>query len=83
MYKQLPPPKWNGSKWVLSVMVDRQRKQFTSKTPKTAGKREVIDRALAWLDSLDGDKSTVFVSEAWHLFLDDYVKRKGENEHGV
>lgn len=83
MYKQLPPPKWNGSKWVLSVMVDRQRKQFTSKTPKTAGKREVIDRALAWLDSLDGDKSAVFVSEAWRLFLEDYVNRKGENEQVI
>ena len=80
MYKQLPQPKWNGQKWVLSVMVDHKRKQFTSIRPKTAGKREVIDRALEWLDELDGDKSRVFFSEAWDIFLNDYYKRKGKNE---
>ena len=82
MYKQLPPPKWNGKKWVLSVMIDRRRKQFTSTTPKTAGKREVIDRALAWLEELDGDKSRVYFSEAWENFMSDYHRRKGENEQG-
>ena len=82
MYKQLPPPKWNEKqgRWVLSVMIDRQRKQFTSQKPKAAGKREVIDRALTWLESLDGDKSQVCFSEAWELFITDYIKRKGENE---
>ena len=79
MYKQLPPPKWNGKKWVLSVMIDRRRKQFTSSTPRTAGKREVIDRALEWLEEQDGDKSRVFFSEAWENFIQDYVRRKGEN----
>ena len=82
MYKHLPQPKWNGSKWVLSVMVDRKRKQFTSSTPKTAGKREVLERAYQWLDEMDGDKTRVFFSEAWAKFLEDYHRRKGDNEQG-
>lgn len=80
MYKQLPQPKWNGEKWVLSVMIDRKRKQFTSNIPRTQGKREVIDRALAWLEQQDGDRSHMFFSEAWANFMTDYLKRNGENE---
>lgn len=82
MYKQLPPPKWNGKKWVLSVMIDRQRKQFTSSTPRTAGRREVIDRALLWLEEQEGDKTRTFFGEAWAVFMEDYKRRKGENEQG-
>ncbi len=80
MYKQLPQPKWNGEKWVLSVMVDRKRKQFTSCIPRTQGKREVIDRALDWLEMMDDDKSRVYFSEAWANFMEDYHKRNGNNE---
>lgn len=80
MYKQLPQPKWNGEKWVLSVMVDRKRKQFTSNIPRTQGKREVIDRALDWLETQNGDKSRVYFSEAWETFMSDYYKRNGHNE---
>lgn len=78
MYKrQLPAPKWYGDKWVLSVMVEGRRKQFTSKTPKTKGKREVIDRAYLWLDS--GSKS-VKLKDVYEIYLADYQKKHGENE---
>ncbi len=81
MYRNLSP-KWDEKhgRWVLSIMIDRKRKQFTSQTPKAQGKREVINRALEWLDEQDGDKGRVYFSEAWANFLEDYHRRKGQNE---
>lgn len=79
MYKkQLPPPKWNGKKWVLDVMIDGKRKQFTSQTPKTKGKREVIDRAFEWLET--GLNKSIKLKDAYELYLIDYERRHGDNE---
>lgn len=78
MYKQLPAPKWNGQKWVLSVMVDGRRKQFTSKTPKSQGKKEVIERASLWIES--GMNQAPKLSVAYEQYLEDYKRRHGENE---
>lgn len=84
MYKQLPAPKWDSKrkKWTLSVMIDRKRKQFTSTTPKTAGKREVIDRALEWLGDQDNNSAKRF-GDVWISFLNDYVQKRGENEQVI
>lgn len=82
MYKRLPVPKWDAKhcRWVLSVMIDGQRKQFTS-NKKTTGKKEVTERAAAWVQSQDKDgKTRRRLSDVWALFLDDYKNKKGDNE---
>ena len=64
----------------LSVQVDGVRKQFVSRK-KTAGKKEVTERAAAWIASQDkGGKERRKLSEVWELFLQDYLNKKGDNE---
>lgn len=82
MYKRLPVPKWNAKqgRWVLSVMIDGHRKQFTSEK-KTTGKKEVTERAAAWVQGQGTDhKAAMLFSDVWALFLEDYIKKHGHNE---
>lgn len=85
MYKRLPSARWDekNKRWVLSVMISGRRKQFTS-GKKTGGKKEVTEKAAAWLDSQDTEEKTnKRLSEVWALYLSDYVARKGENEQVI
>ena len=82
MYKRLPVPKWDdkNKKWILAVQVDGVRKQFVSRK-KTGGKKEVTERAAAWVSTQGReDKTARKFADVWALFLDDYQNKKGENE---
>ena len=82
MYKRLPIPKWDAkhNKWILDVQHEGVRKQFVSRK-KSTGKKEVTERAAAWVQSQDKDgKNRRKLSEVWALFLDDYRNKKGDNE---
>lgn len=78
--RQLPKPKWNNNlgRWVLSVQIDGKRKQFTSKIPRSEGKKEVIARAEAWLDK--GMRQSIKLGDAFELYIEDYTKKHGDNE---
>lgn len=81
-YKRLPVPKWDAKneKWVLTVQKDGVRKQFVSRK-KSTGKKDVTERAAAWFDRQDaGQKTSRKLADVWALFLDDYLRRNGENE---
>jgi len=77
--KQLPRPKWNVTlkRWVLSVMIDGQRKQFTSQD-KRNGKREVIERAEKWI--VCRTRSDLKFGDVFELYVQDYIKKNGRNE---
>ena len=77
--KNIPSPKWdpNRKRWVLQIMHNRNRKVFTSTKPKTAGRRECIERAAEWLENFDTNNDVKF-SIAFNRFLTDY-----ENKHGA
>ena len=77
--KNIPAPRWDPSRrrWVLQIMHNRTRKVFTSTKPKTAGRRECIERAAAWLDSFNTNSNVNF-AVAFGRFLADY-----ENKHGA
>ena len=77
--RQIPRPKWNEKtgRWVLSIMVDGRRKQFTSEN-KRNGKKDVFKRAEKWLSK--GTRDDLKVGEAFELYIEDYVKKHGENE---
>lgn len=77
----IPQPKWDkkNKKWILSIMIEGRRKQFSSSVPGMPGKRECRDRCHEWLESglTDGNMK---VSKAYELFLEDYRRKHGQNE---
>lgn len=79
MHRNIPAPKWDPKRrrWVLQIMHQHQRKVFTSTIPKTAGRRDCIDRAAEWLQNFDSNTDIKF-SIAFGRFLADY-----ENKHGA
>lgn len=78
MHRNIPAPKWDPKRrrWVLQIMHNKIRKVFTSTIPKTAGRRDCIDRAAEWLQNFDSNTDIIF-SIAFDRFLADY-----ENKHG-
>lgn len=82
MYKNIPSPKWNKKegRWVLQIMHKGNRKVFTCRTPKTAGRHVCIEKAAAWLASFETDNYNVKFSDAWERFITDYEKRHGAIE---
>ena len=82
MYKRLPRAKWDDKRgrWVISIMIDGTRKQFTSQNKRT-GKREVETKCSEWAEKFGtDDKTSRRLSEVWEVYLSDYLNRKGENE---
>ena len=82
MYKNIPSPKWNANerRWVLQIMHRGVRKVFTSRTPKTAGRHICINKAQAWLQSLENENANIIFSVAWDRFITDYENRHGKIE---
>ena len=81
MFHYLPQPKWeNGRKrWVLRLQVKGQRKAFTSTVPRTAGKNEVREKAIKWLERFDSNDSVPFKT-AFERYMEDYHERYGDSE---
>lgn len=81
-HNDIPQPKWDkkNKKWVLSVMIDGQRKQFVSRTPKMPGKKECRQRCLEWIENGMYNDGNLPVSKAFERFLKDYKDRYGETE---
>ena len=82
MYKRLPKAKWDDvrGRWVISIMIDGTRKQFTSQN-KRNGKREVEAKCSAWAEKFGtDDKTSRKLSDVWNIYVSDYLNRKGENE---
>lgn len=76
----LPQPKWNTERkrWELRLQIKKQRKLFTSLTPRTAGKNEVREKATKWLESFDSNGRVLF-ELAFNRFIDEYRERFGES----
>ena len=81
MHRNIPAPKWNTTerRWILQIMVNGQRKVFTSTKPKTEGRRLCIEKCAAWLASLDGNYNQPF-AVVWDRFIADYENRHGKIE---
>ena len=82
MHRNIPSPKWNTTerRWILQIMHKGTRKVFTSRTPKTEGRRSCIEKAAAWLASLDNKNSDLKFSDVWDRFIADYENRHGNIE---
>lgn len=66
-YTRRSEPRWDmaNRRWVLDVQRDGERRKFTSRTPKAAGRREVEAMADKWLESGCSDMR---LQVAWELF---------------
>ena len=79
-YKEIHPRYDDkAGKWVVDIVLEGRRKQFTSKLPKAAGRRAVREKALAYLEHATDTDATKF-GDVWALYLRDYLCRHGENE---
>ena len=81
MFHYLPQPKWESGRkrWVLRLQVKGQRKAFTSTIPRTAGKNEVREKAIKWLERFDSNDSVPFKT-AFERYMEDYHERYGDSE---
>ena len=82
MHRNIPSPKWNTKekRWILQIMHKGNRKVFTSRIPKTEGRRICIEKAAAWLATFDNKNSDLKFSEVWERFIADYEMRHGKIE---
>ena len=79
-YKEIHPRyDEKHGKWIVDIVLDGKRKQFSSTLPKAAGRRAVREKALIYLEKAT-DKEAVKFSDVWDLYLSDYLRRHGENE---
>lgn len=74
-------PKFNEKtkKWTVDIQIDGKRKQFTSSLPRSAGKKAVRDKAVAFLEGAAQPSASKF-GDVWEIYLKDYVRKHGENE---
>lgn len=81
-YVKIPSPKWNTTerRWVLQITHKGQRKVFTSKTPKTAGRAICIEKCQAWLATFENENINITFAVAWDRFLTEYENRHGSIE---
>jgi integrase len=79
-YKEIHPRyDEKAGKWVVDIVIEGKRKQFSSKLPKAAGRRAVREKALLYLER-ETDKDGTKFGDVWTLYLQDYLRRHGENE---
>lgn len=70
-------PKWDGQRWRIQEQRDGKRYSFSSKTPGTKGRKEVIKKYEQWYyGEASGEKSVLTVSKQ---YLEDVKMRKGEH----
>ena len=77
-------PRWDdkNQKWILSVMVDRKRKEFTSTSPGRSGLADVRKKYQKWILG-ETDKSHWRIEKCWPLFLEDVKARSGADNYRV
>lgn len=69
-------PKWDGQRWRIRVMVEGKTHSFSSKTPGTKGRKEVITKYNNWLyNEGSGEKTVGRVCEE---YLQDLEARCGK-----
>ena len=79
-YKEIHPRyDEKAGKWVVDIVIEGKRKQFSSKLPKAAGRRAVREKALLYLER-ETDKDGTKFGDVWALYLQDYLRRHCENE---
>lgn len=82
MHRNIPSPKWNvkEKRWILQIMHKGNRKVFTSRIPKTEGRRICIEKAADWLATFDNKNPDFKFSEVWERFITDYELKHGKIE---
>ena len=84
-HRNIPQPKWDSkhNKWVLSIMIDGCRKQFTSSQKGMPGKRACRDKAVTWLENGASTPGNSTVATVIEEYKKEYLTRHGNNEQFI